>query len=838
MAYQVLARKWRPQRFDDVIGQRGVTRTLRNAIARERVAQAFVFAGPRGVGKTTTARILARALNCVEGPTADPCGECDVCREVAEGRDIDVLEIDAATHTQVDNVREVIISGLSIAPVRDRHKIFIIDEVHQLSSSSFNALLKSVEEPPPHVVFIMATTLLDKIPDTILSRSQVFEFRTIGTAAIAEQLRKIVETERVAVDEAGLTLIARTANGSMRDAQSALDQVIAFAGESIGADEVSAVLGLVARDAVIDMAETVAAETADRVFDLAGRFVEAGYDLRSVCRELARLVRDLMVLKVDPRRIADPEIAADAERERLQALVDRFSREDLLRGFDVLSRAELDIRNATQPRYHFEMAMLRWIHLRQLVPLTELLGGAGRLDSARPAAAPAGRSGQGGPPGRQASAPAARRPSASAGSSPPRGRPAGEARRTADQASTRSGPASGPVAGSPASRSAPAAVAAAPAPTAAAAPVPTAAAAPAPTARAAATPAPAAGSTAGLRERFLAELQRKRKFFHGTVAAQARDIEVEDGRITFVFATAQRTLAQQVEKARGWIEPLAAEVAGRKTAVAVRQVAGLDGSPAGAGSGGTATGSDLRQPALTPPPEPPPPSDFEPPGESAPPVDLGPPVDVEPSALGSPVQSGPSADPVDSPVQPGPPADPPAGSPGSPMQSAFLPSSAEPSADSASAPPGSPVQPDSLLSAESPAASAPLGSPVLSEAPPSVDPTSSPLGPPVQPDSPPSVDPTSSPLGPPVQPVSPRSAEPSADSATARLGSPVQPETPSPSAPRGGRERRSPVSPTKPGRPAPGPDKADDLLAQALEDPAVQTMLDVFPAEIKEVEEM
>ena len=584
MAYQVLARKWRPQRFGDVVGQRGVTQTLRNAIARERVAQAFVFAGPRGVGKTTTARILARALNCVEGPTADPCGECDACREVAEGRDIDVLEIDAATHTQVDNVREVIISGLSIAPVRDRHKVFIIDEVHQLSSSSFNALLKSVEEPPPHVVFIMATTLLDKIPDTILSRSQVFEFRTIGTAAIAEQLRKIVETEKVAVDEAGLALIARAAGGSMRDAQSALDQVIAFAGESIGAAEVSAVLGLVARDAVLDVAETVAAEAADGVFDLAGRFVEAGYDLRSVCRELARLVRDLMVLKVDARRIADPEIAADAERERLQALADRFSREDLLRGFDVLSRAELDIRNATQPRYHFEMAMLRWIHLRRLVPLTELLDGAGRLDPARPAAGGTGRPGQGGPPGRQAAAPGARRPLAPARSSPPRGRPAGEARRTAGSASAPSGPAAGSPASAPVRAAAASPAAARPAPSASSpAPVRSAPSASSPTretarsAPVASPPAPAAGSAAGLKERFLVELQRKRRFFHGTVAAQARDIEVEDGRITFVFTTAQRTLAQQVENARGWIEPLAAEVAGRKTAV---------GCPAGRGGRG------------------------------------------------------------------------------------------------------------------------------------------------------------------------------------------------------------------------------------------------------------
>ena len=197
MAYQVIARKYRPQTFDQVVGQPAVTRTLQNALKSGRLAQSFVFAGPRGVGKTTTARILARALNCIKGPTPDPCGTCDACREIAEGRDMDVFEMDAATHTQVENLREVILTSLSIAPARDRFKIFIIDEVHQLSSHSFNALLKSIEEPPPHVVFMMATTELDKIPETVVSRSQVYELRTIGTTAIAKQLRIIVDNEGI-----------------------------------------------------------------------------------------------------------------------------------------------------------------------------------------------------------------------------------------------------------------------------------------------------------------------------------------------------------------------------------------------------------------------------------------------------------------------------------------------------------------------------------------------------------------------------------------------------------------------------------------------------------------
>src|SRR4030088_3493407 len=274
MAYQVIARKWRPQKFDDVVGQQAVTRTLRNALSSGRIAQAFVFAGPRGVGKTRTGRVLARALNCVNGPTADPCGTCDACVEIAEGRDIDVLEIDEATHTGVDNVREVIVAGLGIMPVRNCYKVFLIDEVHELSMPSFNALLKSIEEPPPHVVFMMATTELEKIPETVLSRSQVYEFRTIGTKAIAGQLRKIVDADQITVGEESLQLIARDAEGSMRDAQSKLDQVIAFTGKAITGEDVATVLGLVGRDLLLDTLQAVADEDAAAAFSLAGRAVE------------------------------------------------------------------------------------------------------------------------------------------------------------------------------------------------------------------------------------------------------------------------------------------------------------------------------------------------------------------------------------------------------------------------------------------------------------------------------------------------------------------------------------------------------------------------------------
>ena len=524
MSYQVLARKYRPQRFDDVVGQEVVTRTLRNAIASGRIAHAFVFAGSRGCGKTTTARILARALNCIKGPTPDPCGECDACVEIAQGRDLDVLEIDAASHTGVDNIREVVIAGLAFPPARDRYKVFIIDEVHQLSTASFNALLKSIEEPPPHVVFMMATTELHKIPDTILSRSQVFEFRTISPKAISEQLRRILAAENVEASDASLALIARAAEGSMRDAQSALDQVIAFAGRAIGVDDVSTVLGLVGRDLLMDVIDAVVAEDAPRAFALAERAVESGTDLRLVCRELSQLVRDMMVMSVDPARMSEEELPAD-ERERLTSLARQFSREDLMRAFDLLSTAEQDIRTVSHPRYYFEMVLLRWMHLRKLVPLTDLLEQLG--SSGTKTAAPTGS---------RVAAVASR-------IAPTSDKPA--------SASSKVAPTSDRIA--PTSRKI----------------------APTSDGIAPTTDKPTGdrvvAPTSSLKDSLLAEIRSGKAFFYNTVVAQAQKIDVVDDRVTFTFLPAHRALREQFEQSRPWLEATAERLTGRKIVVAAVQ---------------------------------------------------------------------------------------------------------------------------------------------------------------------------------------------------------------------------------------------------------------------------
>lgn len=519
MTHVALARKWRPQRFEDVIGQRGVVDTLRNAITSGRLAQSFIFAGPRGVGKTTTARILARALNCINGPTGDPCGTCDACIEISEGRDVDVMEIDGATYTGVDAVREVIVEPLSIAPMRDRYKVFIIDEVHRLSKNAFDALLKSIEEPPPYVKFMMATTELDSVPATIQSRSQVFELKALPFTSIRQQLADVASRENVVMDDAAVALLARAAEGSMRDGLSALDQVLAFSGERVTADDVSKVLGLIGRDVQFEIAETVAREDAVGALAQAGTIVDNGFDLRAVCRELARLMRDLMVVRIDGTRVSDPDIASEHERDRMLALTQQYSREDLMRSFDLLSTTERDLRTSSQPRHTFEMALLKWIHLRKLTPIEELLaggvgsvggvGGGGGVGGARPAA----------------------RPSAPVRPAAPTAAPARPAAPRASAPSTQQSTRSSTIPSTPHS-----------------------------------TPV-----STNFKQSFLATIREQNKIFYGMVIAQVQTVDVEGDRIVFTFAPAHKNLKGQLEGKRGWIETLAQHQTGRKMTVEVRE---------------------------------------------------------------------------------------------------------------------------------------------------------------------------------------------------------------------------------------------------------------------------
>ena len=524
MSYQVLARKWRPQQFDEVIGQPAVTRTLSNAISNGRIAQTFLFSGPRGCGKTTTARILARALNCVQGPTAEPCGECDACTEIAQNRDIDVLEIDGASHTGIDNIREVVIEGLAITPVRDRFKIFIIDEVHRLSPQAFSGLLKSIEEPPPHVKFMMATTELHKIPDTIRSRSQVFELRAISTKAIADHLRTIAGAEKIEVPDSALALIARAAEGSMRDAQSAFDQVMAFAGSSITLDDVSRVLGLVGRDLLFDIISAVIAEDMPKAFKLADQAVEAGHELQLVCRELASVVRDMMVISVDSSRMNDTEIS-ETERERLEQLAESFSHEDLMCSFDVLTTAEREICDlkTAQPRYHFEMALLRWMHVRKLVPLTNLTNLLLKMDGDSSGSLPPLRNQT------PSKADSSREVKANERAIPITKGASKEA--TKKDSSPKSSTVKQPL-----------------------------------------------DSATALKDALLAEIRTAKGFFYNTVVAQAHKIDVSSNGVTFSFLPAHRALREQFEQTQSWLEQIVEKLSGKKLPVVAIQVDTMDAS--------------------------------------------------------------------------------------------------------------------------------------------------------------------------------------------------------------------------------------------------------------------
>jgi DNA polymerase-3 subunit gamma/tau len=387
--YRVLARTWRPKSFEEVVGQDHVVRTLKNAIANDRVAHAYCFSGARGVGKTTTARILAKALNCREGRTEEPCNSCENCSEIASGSSPDVIEIDGATYTQVERVRELQ-ENLQYIPAKSRSKLYIIDEVHMLSRSAFNALLKTLEEPPPHVFFVFATTEPHRIPETILSRCQRFDFRQLAPAEIAKQLNRVCEKEDFQVPEEGLSLIARAAEGSMRDALSLLDQLVSLAGSNIESEDVAVILGRADQTMLARVVGAIEGGSAEELLKVVEDLVSRGHDLRIFCRDLLEYLRHLLVC----RTVEEPAGLipySDSVVEDVVAQARQFSVETLHRIFEGLRQAEQTIRGSDAPQWVLEVALLRLASLEPVTPMEEVLSKLARLEEATRAygAAPA-----------------------------------------------------------------------------------------------------------------------------------------------------------------------------------------------------------------------------------------------------------------------------------------------------------------------------------------------------------------------------------------------------------------------------------------------------------------
>ncbi len=409
MSYLVLARKWRPMRFEDLVGQDHVSRTLGNAIDSGRVAHAFLFTGVRGVGKTTSARILAKALNCLGdpdttppgkdlGPTVTPCLKCAACLEIAQGTDVDVREIDGASYTGVDDVRKLQ-DSLPYRPARDRFKIVIVDEVHMLSTNAWNAFLKTLEEPPPHVKFIFATTEVHKVPITILSRVQRFDFKLIPTQVIAGRLRYVLEQEKIESDEAALGIIAREAAGSMRDAMSLLDQVIAWGGAKLTGEDVARVLGVASRKVLYDIASALVSGDAAAALSVVAELANQGYDTAHVARDLLGLLRDVVVAKVckEPATLLD---LADEEVRDVQQLAEASNADDLIRLHQGFSQGFDDVVRSGQPRAALEMLLVRLARRPALLPVDELVRRLAALEQRLGAPRPAQPSQASQPPSR------------------------------------------------------------------------------------------------------------------------------------------------------------------------------------------------------------------------------------------------------------------------------------------------------------------------------------------------------------------------------------------------------------------------------------------------------
>ena len=371
MAYQVIARKWRPQTFGEIVGQRHVTQTLENAIRQNRLAHAYIFCGTRGVGKTTTARILAKCLNCVNGPTATPCNVCEACRGITAGSTLDVIEIDAASNRGIDQIRELR-EMVRYAPAAGRYKVVILDEAHQLTDEASNALLKTLEEPPDKVVFILATTQPEDLADTIKSRAQLFQFRSLAFQEIADALAHITKEEKLKIEPGALAVLARAAEGSLRDGLSLLEQAIAYSGDEITDTQVRELLGVVGEEVLDELIAAIADQSAEKALTLVQRLHADGQNLQHFCREAIRHVRNLLVAKVAGAESALITEPMD-ERPRLAKQAALFSEEDLTRFFQILMATDEDLRRKPDPRLHLELGLLRLVNAARLAPLEEVI---------------------------------------------------------------------------------------------------------------------------------------------------------------------------------------------------------------------------------------------------------------------------------------------------------------------------------------------------------------------------------------------------------------------------------------------------------------------------------
>src|SRR5882762_7354245 len=389
MSYQVLARKYRPQKFSDVIGQEHVTRTLQNAIAQERIAHGYIFSGHRGIGKTTVARILAMSLNCRSSsdnkPVAEPCGVCDSCTEIRAGNAVDVIEIDAAPNRGIDEIRELR-EGARYRPARDRFKIYILDEAHQITDAAFNALLKTLEEPPSHVIFMMATTQPEDIPQTIRSRCQHFSFHAVKFEQILAQLRDLAGREKIAADEDALALLAEAGDGSVRDALSILDQAIASSEGKLTSETVRQLVGAAPSGTVEQVMRAVAESDTRTVLQLVDRLMTEGHSPVHFAREVVRFLRNALMAKVAGADSELLQVSSD-ERARAAGIADLFSEEDLTRHLQIMLRTHGDLGYRQEQRFHLELGLVKMAHAQRLLPLEQLLSGA--LASAGPASGPA-----------------------------------------------------------------------------------------------------------------------------------------------------------------------------------------------------------------------------------------------------------------------------------------------------------------------------------------------------------------------------------------------------------------------------------------------------------------